>query len=244
MIKQLKPLVGLAMAVMGLLAVFLAVEINHVWSTAATTNTVSFSGEGTVSVTPDIAAISASIVTQAADSKTAQDQNSTKSKAVTDFLKNQGIDEKDIKTSSYNVYPQYRYSTAGQQTISGYQVSQAYDVKVRDLDKVSTILDGLVSAGANQVNNLGLQVDNPDAAQAEARQKAIDDAKKKASELQGQVGIKLGRIVNFSENSNGSPMPMYALDAKNQSAGMGGGPEISVGQNEVTVNVTITYQIK
>jgi uncharacterized protein YggE len=242
--KQLKPLLTVVMAVMVLLAVFLVIQTWHVWNTAATANTVSFSADGTVSIAPDIAAISASIVTQAADSKTAQDENSKKTQTVSDFLKKQGVEDKDIKTSSYNIYPQYRYSTTGQSSISGYQVTQSYEIKVRDLDKVSTILDGLVAAGANQVNNLGLQVDNPDAAQAEARQKAIDAVKKKADQLQDQVGIKLGRIVNFSENSNGYPIPMYAYDAKAQSAGMGGGPDISTGQNDITVNVTITYQIK
>ncbi len=239
---QLKPLSWLAMAVLGLLAVFLLVEIVHVSSTAATTNTVSFNGEGTVSATPDMAMISASIVTQASDSKTAQEQNSKKSQTVNDFLKKQGIDEKDIKTTGYQIYPQYYYSGSDQR-ITGYQVTQSYDIKVRDLAKVSAVLDGLVSAGANQVTNMGLQIDNHDKLLAEAREKAIEDAKKKANELKGQVGINLGRIVNFSENGGTYPIPMYAYD-KAQGMGGGGGPEISIGQNEITVTVTLTYQIK
>jgi uncharacterized protein YggE len=234
---------NMAMVTMIFLVVFLAVEINQVWNTAATTNTVSFSGEGKISAKPDIAIISAGVMTQNADSKTAQDANSQKSKTITDYLKSQGIDEKDIKTSDYNISPQYNYS-GGQSTIVGYQVSENFQIKVHDLTKVSTILSGLVRAGANQVNNLGLQIENPDSLKDQARQMAIEDAKKKAQTLQGQVGIKLGHIVNFSENS-GVGGPIY-YDAKAQGMGGGGGPvpSIETGQNDITVDVTLTYQIK
>ena len=241
-----KPLVWTGSVVLGILALFLLVQINHVSNTAATANTVSFSGTGKVTAKPDIAVISASIVTQDVNSKSAQDKNSVKSNAVDDFLKKQGIEEKDIKTSGYNISPQYRYPVyGGQPTITGYQVNQSYEIKVRDLDKISTVLSGLVTAGANEVNNLGLQVENPEELKSEARQLAIDDAKKKAKELEKQVGVRLGKIVNFSEGSNGYPGPMmYASD---KAYGMGGGgpePTISVGENDVVIDVTITYQIR
>jgi len=249
-----KPLVWAGTIALCVLSLFLLVAMGHISETAATTNTVSFTGEGKVTATPDIAVIDASIVTQAVDSKTAQDQNNTKSKAVTDFLHKESIDDKDIKTSGYNIYPQsgtrpcpvnsgMMYPCTQTQQVTGYQVSQSYEIKVRDLTKVSAVLDGLVSAGANQVNNLGLQIENPDALQAQARQKAIDAAKAKATELEKQVGISLGKIVDFSENTGGYPVPMYALDAKAQGMG-GGGPSISTGTNDITDNVTITYQIK
>src|SRR3989344_7573784 len=195
-----KPLVWSGSLVLVILALFLLVEINQVSNTATTTNTVSFSGEGKITAKPDIAIISASILTQAIDSKSAQDSNSTKSNAVDSFLKKQGITEKDIKTSGYNITPQYKYPPyGGQATITGYQVSQSYEIKVRDLTKISTILSGLVTAGANQVNNLGLQIENPDALKSQARQLAIDDAKKKSNELEKQVGVRLVQILNFVE---------------------------------------------
>ena len=231
---------------MVLLALFLLVEINQVSNTATTTNTVSFSGEGKVSAAPDIAMISASVVTQAVDSKTAQNANSTKSNAISAFLKNQGIADADIQTSGYNVLPQYKYPQyGGQPTISGYEVDETYTIKLRDLTKISTILSGLVTAGANQVNNLGLQIDNPDAVQAQARALAITAAKKKATELESEVGIKLGRIVNFSENSGGITPGPIMYDAKSMGAGsVAPVPSISTGQNEIVSDVTITYQIK
>jgi len=242
-----------------ILAVFLLVSTNQIANTAATTNTVSFSGEGKVSAKPDVAAVSFSIVTESATSKAAQDENSKKSQKVTDFMKNQRIADKDIKTTGYNVYPQYNYprpcplgATSAlypcvekEQRISGYQVTQLFGVKVRNLDNVGAILDGLVAAGANQVYNLGFQIDNPEKLKSEARAKAVEDAKKKALELESQVGIKLGKIVNYSENTGG--WPIY-FEAKAISAdGRGGGapaPSIPTGENEITVNVTLTYQIK
>ncbi len=239
-----KPLIWSGTAVLVILAIFLLASTNQVINTAATTNTISFSGEGKVVAKPDIAKVNLSIVTDALTSKTAQDENSKKSKAITDYLKKQNIDDKDIKTTGYNIYPQYKYPQyGGQPTITGYQVNQSIEIKIRDLDKVSNILDGVVSAGANVVNQLSFEIDNPDALKAEARAKAVADAKKKANELQSQVGISLGKIVNFSENTGGYPVPIY-YDAKGLEMSGGGGPSVPTGENEITVDITITYQIK
>src|SRR3989344_4644148 len=237
--NNFKPLIIIATVTIALFGVFLLVEIDRLWNTAATTNTVSFNGEGKVLAVPDIAMISASIVTQAVNSKTAQDQNSKKSQAVADFLKKQGIDEKDIKTTDYNIYPQYKYSSyCGQATITGYQVTQSYQVKVRDLEKVSAVLDGLVSAGANQVNNLGLKVEDPEKLKTEARQKAIEDAKKKANTLKKQIGIRLGKIVNYQEGGYYPPI-YFKAEAMDSGGGGSGGPSVPTGENEIVINVTI-----
>lgn len=231
---------------LAILSVFLLVGINQKLNTAGTTNTVSFSGEGKILAKPDIAVANLTILTEAATSKTAQDDNSKKSESVVDFLKKQSIDEEDIKTSGYNIYPQYNYPQFSKPQITGYQVNQSLEVKIRDLDKVSAILDGVVSAGVNQVNGVNFQIDNPDKLKAKAREMAINDAKKKAGELKNQLGIKLGRIVNFSEGFTGFPTPVIlegrAIDKRGGFGG--GGPEVPSGENEITVNVTITYQIK
>ena len=241
-----KPLIWSGAVVMVILAVFLIASTNKVLNTAATTNTVSFSGEGKVVAKPDIAKVQLSIVTDALTSKAAQDENSKKSKAVTDYLKKQDIDDKDIKTTGYNIYPQYKYPQyGGQPTITGYQVNQSLEIKIHDLDKVSDILDGVVAAGANQVNQLGFEIDNPEALKADARKKAIEDAKKKADELEDQLGIDLGKIVSFSENTGGYPIPIYMKAEVDGRGGMGGGgPSVPTGENEIVVNVSITYQIR
>jgi uncharacterized protein YggE len=267
---QYKYLVWAGTGVLVILAIFLLTMIDHISNTATNANMISFSGEGKVFVKPDIAVISFSILTEAPTSKVAQDSNSQKSKKVVDFIKSQGIDDKDVKTTGYNVYPQYSYpqpmpmgvevqsypakGSSGvaypeyypsNPKITGYQVNQSFEVKVRDLEKVSTILDGLVTAGANQVNNLGFQVDDIEKVKNEAREKAIEDAKAKANSLKKQLGIRLGKIVNFSEG--GYYPPMYFKAEAMDTSGRGGGgplPEIPAGENEVVINVTITYQIK
>jgi uncharacterized protein len=260
--NQFKYLIWSGQLVLLVLAVFLLVMTNHVSNTATNTNTVSFNGEGRVFAKPDIAVISFSILTEAVTSKTAQDDNSKKSEQIVKFLKDQKMEDKDIKTTGYNVYPQYSYPRPvplgsnsinspeyypSNPKITGYQVNQSFQVKVRDLEKISTVLDGLVSAGANQVNNLGLQIDDIEEVRNDARELAINDAKEKANVLKKQIGIRLGKIVNFNEGGNYPYNDQFYLEARPQSGGGGiggGGPDIPVGENEIIVNITITYQIK
>ena len=261
-----KYLVWAGTAALVMLVLFLGASIKQIKNTATTANTISFNGEGKVFAVPDIAAISFSILTEAKTSKAAQDSNSTKSKQVVDFLKSQSIEDRDIKTSGYNVYPQYGYAKPvpmpagsggggvsypeyypypGNQEIVGYQVIQSFEVKIRDLEKVSAVLDGLVKAGANQVNNLGFKIDDEEKLKEQAREMAINDAKEKADALKKQLGIRLGKIVGFSEGGYYPPM-YFKAEAMDAVGGRGGGPtpEVPTGENEVVISVTITYQIK
>lgn len=244
-----------------MLTVFLVAITKQVKNTATNTNTISFTGEGKIFAVPDIAAVSFSIVTESKTSKEAQDANSAKSKPVIDFLKNQGIADKDIKTTSYNISPKYSYPRPiplplGTETqsypeyydqspkITGYTVNQSFEVKIHDLEKVSAVLDGLVTAGVNQVNQLGLKIDDEEKLKEQAREMAIKDAKEKAAKLRKQLGIRLGKIVNYQEGGYYPPI-YYATEAKLD--GRGGdisGPEVPAGENEIVANVTITYQIK
>lgn len=228
---------------LAILSLFLIAMTIQILNTAKTANTISFSGEGKALAKPDIAVISMSIITEGVTSKDAQYDNSKKSKAATDFLKEQGIEDKDIKTAGYNIYPQYSYHQNASPEIKGYQANQIMEAKVRDLDKLSDILSGVVSAGINQVNNLSFQIDDPDSLKAEARAKAIENAKMKAGGLEKQLGVRLGRIVNFSESVGGFPGPIFYEKAITAEID-GGGPALPTGENEVVVNVTITYQIK
>jgi len=248
--KQILFWVGLAFVV--ILGAFVVVMTSRALETATTTNTVSFNGEGKVTSKPDIAVVDLSIVTDAKTSKAAQDDNSKKSTKLTEFLKSQGIDEKDIKTSSYNIQPQYSYPVypydkmTERPQIIGYQVNQTLEVKIRNLEKVDAVLDGVVATGVNQVYGLRFSIEEPEKLMEEARQKAITDAKEKADALEDQLGIRLGRIINFSESGNGSIPPFYYDKAMSLEGRGGGGdvPSVQIGENEIIVNVSITYQIK
>jgi uncharacterized protein len=204
---------------------------------------ISFAGEGKVYTKPDIAFVDVSVVTQGVQIKDVQDANTKKMNKVITFLKDSGIDEKDIKTTNYNLYPQYTYENNKIPQIMGYQINQTLSIKIRNLDKVGTILEGGVNVGINQVNSLYFGFENDEQLKEQARKIAIDDAKKKAEKLASQLGVKLIKITGFSDNTVGYPVPMY--DAKAYGLGGGGGtPNIQTGQNEIIVDVTITYEIK
>ncbi len=204
--------------------------------------TVSFTGEGKVKATPDTAKVEIGLITEGKDSISVQNENSDKMNKVIDYLKKEGINSEDIKTAGYNLSPKYEYNK-GKSTLVGYILNQTLEVAVRDLSKTGKILDGAVSNGANQINSISLFVDKPEELKNKAREDAAKQAKEKASDAAKIAGFKLGRLVNFSENSSGEPR-IY-----NEALSMGGGvtapaPQIEPGTQEITINVTLTYLIK
>lgn len=203
-------------------------------------NTISVSGEGKVYTKPDIAMVSLSVVSEGKRIVDVQDSNTRKINQVIKFIKELGVEEKDIKTAGYNLYPIYNYEERTPRII-GYGITQTLEVKIRNLDKAGDILEGVVINGANQISSLYFQVDKDEESKERARKLAIDDAKKKAEKLASQLGIKLIKISGYSES--GGPYPIYrGLELKE---GIGGGeaPQIQVGESEIVVNVTLTYEI-
>ncbi len=205
-------------------------------------NTINVSGEGKVLATPDIAQVNLSVLSDAASVVLAQKDNTDKMNKIIKAMKGLGIKEEDLKTASYNISPRYQY-LAGKSTIIGYEVTQTLEVKIRDLDKVGDILGQAAALGANQVGSLIFTLDDPKKFQSEARQKAIADAKQKAEDLAGGLGVQLGKIVSFSESVSGEPNPIYYAAEKMGVGGGGTAPEIQTGQNEIQVNVTLAYEI-
>ena len=204
--------------------------------------TVSFTGEGKVKATPDTAKVEIGLITEGNNSISVQNENSSKMNAVIKFLKEQKVSEEDIKTSAYSLSPKYEYSK-GKSALVGYILNQTLTVNVRDLDKIGEILDGAVSKGANQVNSISLFVDKPEELKNKAREAAVEQARKQALATSKIAGLRLGRVVGFSENTMGE-IPMYR-----EALGMGGGatsvvPQIEPGSEEIIINVTLTYLIK
>ncbi|MEK7601177.1 MAG: SIMPL domain-containing protein [Patescibacteria group bacterium] len=247
---------------LGMLGLFLLVAtlgelkgLRFIGSGVPAINTINVTGEGEVFAVPDTATFSATVQETAKDVKTAQDAAAKKNNAVIAYLKGAGIDEKDIQTTDYSIYPQYDYQQItcvaypcppGKQTLSGYQVSETLTVKVRDAKKAGDLLSGVGSRGATNVSGLSFTIDDQKALEAQARGKAIDDASGKAEALAEQLGVRLVRIVGFSEDGGGRPI----YYAKTVALGMGGdaaaapSPEIATGQNKIVSNVSITYEIQ
>src|SRR3989338_8820902 len=134
--------------------------------------TIAISGEGKVTAVPDIAQVSLGIETQSPSVATAQKENTDKMNKLITELKSLDIDKEDIKTVNYNIYPQYDWLD-GRQILRGYSVSQSATVKIRDLEKISAVLEKSVSAGANQVGGVTFTIDEPEALRQQAREKAL-----------------------------------------------------------------------
>lgn len=206
--------------------------------------TISVSGEGKEFIKPDIATINIGVIKQNADLLVAQKEATDVMGRAIATLKGKGIEDKDLKTVSFNIYPQYDY-VRGVQRFRAYEVRQTLEVKIRDLSKIGEILSNLAGVGANEIGSLNFTVDNPKATQEKARAAAIKEAKDKAVALARDLEVRLVKIANYSE-SGGSQPPIFYAKAE-YAMGMGGAPSappIPTGENEVKINVVITYEIK
>jgi uncharacterized protein YggE len=220
-------------------------------------NTISLSGHGEVTAVPDIANVYFNISKDAKTVKDAQALVAQVEKSSLDLLKTDNVLDKDIQTSNASFYPKYEYTQQvcplntstycppnGKQVITGYTASESITVKVRNTDDVGKIMQGLGTVGVSDLSGPNFSIDNEDALKATARKNAIDDAKAKAQELAKELGVHLGRITSFSENAN-YPMPMYAAKGMMDSAAVSSAPaQLPKGENTITSDVTITYEIR
>src|SRR3989344_4260997 len=165
-------------------------------------NVITISGKGSIFATPDIGQVVISVVREQKTASDAQREATTAANKVIEFVESKGVKKEDIKTD-YSIYPKYNYTQDRGQVLTGYEVRQSITVKIRDLDSISGILSGGVERGANEVGNLSFTIDNPDALKAEARVKAIKDAKEKAEALSKELGVRLGRIINLNKTERG-----------------------------------------
>lgn len=204
-------------------------------------DTFNVSGEGKVAVAPDIALINVGVAAQAPTVKAAQDQLNANTNKVSKAIKQLGIEEKDIQTSNYNIYPTYDY-TSGSQRITGYSANSTLSIKVREIDKGSSVIDAATANGANQVGGIVFEVDDRTKAENEARELAVSQAKEKAENAAKIAGFQLGRIVNYAESFGDFPRPI-PLQAQ---GGEKAPPSTSLepGSNEITVTVTLSFEIR
>ena len=207
-------------------------------------HSISIVGQGKVTAVPDVAKIQLGYSVEKRTVAEAQKDNSNKMNGMIDKLKKDfKIDAKDIQTANYYISPQYDWNN-GRQTLRSYLVSQNLNVKVRQMDKVSAIIEAAGSIGLNQVGNLNFEIDNPEKLKQAAREKALAQAKEKAEALAKVVGVKLGKIISFSESSGDNPpMPFYSLNKMAEGIGGGAAPEVLAGSNEITIVATVEYEI-
>jgi uncharacterized protein YggE len=241
--KMLLTITAISIAVFLVIKISPPISISSIVSQKDSLFTVS--GEGKVTVIPDTGIVNLGMTVNKSTVKAAQTEANTVINNISKNIKDLGIESKDIRTSGYNIYPQYDYQGSVNR-ITGYQINISLTVTVRDIDKINTVIDSATSLGANSVGGIQLTVDEDRQKELlqEARKKAVDDAKNKAQNLASAAGITLGKIINIQESSGGYPRPMMAYD-KVSAAGLGGGgTEIEVGSTDISTSVTLSYETR
>lgn len=240
-----------------MLVVFLAAttlgSLKNLRSIDPAYNSITVSGMGEAFAVPDVATFSFFVTVDAADVATAQNQVTAKVDAVLAKLKALGIEDKDMKTTDYSVYPKYVYNQVycitapcpPQQKQDGYTASHTVTVKVRKTDNAGKALAIAGESGATSLSGLSFMVDDQDGVRAEARAEAIKNAKDKVKVLADELGVRLVRVVSFSDSNDGGPMPYYAEAAgRSTTAQDAKAPTLPIGENKVQINVSVTYEIR
>lgn len=210
--------------------------------------TITVSAQGKTTVSPDMAEISFSVLTQGKNPQSLSDDNNRKMSAVLQFVASQHIASSDVATTNYNLQPDYQWDKYYQRnTIIGYTLSQTVQVKVRDLSEVASVLAGLAPLGVNQIGGVQFTFQDPNKFVGIARQDALAKAKQQADAMASAAGTSLGSIVTVSENGNIPGPRMYDMA---MSAGSGGvasapvAPTIQPGTQDVTDTVTVIYSLR
>lgn len=192
---------------------------------------------------PDVAVISAGVVTQATDAAGAMRENAQRMSGVVAALRKAGVAERDIATASVSLNPQYRYGENVPPVITGYQATNTVSIRFRDIAKSGTILDALVAQGANQINGPSLQIDKPEAAEDEARTDAIRKARARADLYASAAGLKVKRILSISESGGYAPAPPIAY-MRSAMAGKEADTTIVAGEQSVGITVSVSFELE
>ncbi|WAT15786.1 SIMPL domain-containing protein [Xanthomonas fragariae] len=191
---------------------------------------------------PDIATLSAGIVTQAADGNAAMRQNAEQMSKVMAAVKAAGIADKDVQTSGINLNPQYTYKENEAPKINGYQASNTVNLKVRDIARLGKVLDALVAQGANDINGPSFSIDQPEPAYDEARVAAVKKAQARAETYAKSLGLKVRRIVSISEGRGGGVRPMM-MSTSMRSAKAEMDTPVAPGESTLSINLNVTFEL-
>jgi len=191
---------------------------------------------------PDVATISAGVVTQAADANGAMRANAAQMDKVMAQIKAAGVAERDIQTSGVNLNPQYKYIENQNPTIIGYQASNNVNLKIRDIGKLGKVLDSLVASGANQINGPTFEIDQPEPVYDEARRAALDKAQARAQMYAKALGMQVRRIVSISEGGGFHPPVPMPMMMRAQAKGEAD-TAISPGETTLSVNLDVVFEL-
>jgi hypothetical protein len=247
--RSLRRVAAVAFGGLALALVACTPEVNVAAPGPADASGIAVSGTGTTSVKPDVALVNLGIEVTSPTVAEARGQAATTMDAVTKAVKDKGVADADIQTQFFNIYPQYGAPTPnskpGTPEIVGYTVNNQVQIKVRNLDSVSDVLDTAIAAGGNSIRVNGLQftVEKPDQYLAKAREEAVQNAKARADVLANAAGVKVGPPRSISES--GGVFPVFDRLQAPAPDGRGGGPTpVSPGEQQLSVSVSVVFEIE
>lgn len=225
-------------------------------------------GQGRVSLEPDLAILSLGVEAGGATVQEARSKAAEAMAAVVAALKSRGVEDKDIRTSYFNIQPKYTYReltrcpeptpqnplpetkgcyTDREQVLSGYRVTNQVSVKLRDLDSAGLVIDEVAAAGGDyiRINGISFTVEDDSAARVQAREKAVKDALAKAEQFAQLTGVAVGKLIYISESVGAVyPQPVFRGGMEYEAASSVPPTPISGGEMEVTVNVQAVFGIE
>ena len=215
-------------------------------------NTITVSGKGEIFAKPDLAMVNFSVVSEAKTVDLAMIDNTEKMNSIINFMKENGIEDRDLRTIAFRVNSRYEWHNGevfprqgGKRVLVGYEVHQSLEVRIRDMDKIGTVIQGGTDFGANKVGTLRFTIDNREELENKARGEAIKEAKEKAKILSSQLGVRMDKIIDFREvNRHRSFDRLFREELAIEQMDFELAPEIEVGENKIQVIIEITYQIR
>lgn len=256
--KQIESVVKIGGGVLALLILFLTTKtITEIisWSQDEVypSKTITLSAQGEALAVADIASFSFTVSEEGATSGEAQKKATDKINKAVEYLKANQIDEKDIKTENYSIYPRYERVAPcyafdcppAEQKIVGYTVSQTVQIKIRNTEDPGKFLSELTKFGINNISGISFTIDDEDSLYDQARKDAIGKVEAKAETLAKDLGVKLGDIISFNEDSSNLYSDSYGMGgAEVMNLSKSASPEIPRGENTYTRTVYITYELK
>lgn len=229
------------------LAAILAMPMGAAAQEAPATPRIVVAGQGEAAIAPDMAWLNLSVMRQADTARAALDQANEAVSGVIAALKQAGIEDRDLQTSGLSIDPRYVYPQnndgSQQPRIVGYQVTNSLSVRVRDLARLGEVIDRAVTLGVNQGGGITFDNDDPKEAVAQARRRAVTEAREKAQTLAEAAGVGLGRVIEISESAPAQP-PMPMAKVMRMEAAADAAVPIEAGENTYRVYVRVTYEIE
>jgi uncharacterized protein YggE len=209
-----------------------------------TPSTLTFNVTSEVKKAPDIATVSAGVVTQGKTAKAAMEENARRMTAAFAALKAAGIADRDMQTSGINLSPQYVYRENQRPLIKGYEVSNRLNVRVRKLDNLGPVLDALVEQGVNEINGPNFGLDNPEAELDTARSQAMATAMRRADLYAKAAGVRVKRVMSINESGGYEPPQPRPMLMMARAAMADAAPETPVAPGEVSLSIQLNVQFE